>query len=131
LISYILYAHIALFKSYYGTLIFSPYRFDFFKKINKKYKTFSKVVNERGTRFLRIFNWYDLITWSHILYMHMWLSCLTATKVPSWYLTLIMRGEHVFWGSLIGMISLLDLITWSHILYMYMWFALFESYYDT
>jgi len=52
---------IALFESYYDTLRFNPYRFDFFKKINKNYKTFSKVVSEKGTRFLSIFNWYVMI----------------------------------------------------------------------
>jgi len=37
---------------------------------------------KRGTRFLRIFNWYVGITWPHILYMCMWLPCLRATTVP-------------------------------------------------
>jgi len=39
-------------------------------------------LEQKGTRFLRIFNWYVVITWHHILYMYMWLPCLRATMEP-------------------------------------------------
>jgi len=59
------------------------------KKSIRKHETLSKVIDERETCCLRIFNWYIFIAHLISLFLYViWLSCLKVTTI-SWYSALI------------------------------------------
>ena len=82
----ILIAHLILLLSYYSTLI-ALIRVK--KKSIRKHKTLSKVIDERETCCLSIFNWHILIPHLISLFLYViWLSYLKVTPI-SWYSALI------------------------------------------